>query len=274
MPSDDEVRDRHLLNEISRITNDYGALHRRTSRDLARSRAELAKAHSVLGAVAHDLRTPLSAVLGFTELLLDDETLTPAQRELGERVNRAADTMTTLTEELVEAVTVGASPFRSDPVNLSLVARRVITRHQLLKPPRGVRAVIDNDLTEDAPTLVQGDEAKLERLLDNLVSNAVKFSPDGGYVHVSVTDDARTAEIRVRDDGPGLPSEQHEKIFAPFHRAPDAVAVAGVGLGLTIVKQLAERHGGRVHVESTLGAGATFVVRLPLTGGARSSAQQ
>lgn len=270
MTTDDEVRDRHLLNEISRITNDYGALHRRTARDLAQSRAELAKAHTVLGSVAHDLRTPLSAVLGFTELLLDDEDLTPAQRELAERVSRAARTMTALTEELVEAVIVGASPLRSDPVDLSLVARHVITRHQLLQPPRGVRVVIDRDLTKDAPTLVQGDAAKLERLLDNLVSNAVKFSPDGGYVHVSVTDDGRAAEIRVRDDGPGLPAEQLEQIFAPFHRAPGAADVPGVGLGLTIVRQITERHGGRVHVESTPGAGATFVVRLPLSSGAES----
>lgn len=264
MTADDQARDRRLLNEISRITNDYGALHRRTVRDLARSRAELAKAHSVLGTVAHDLRTPLSAVRGFTELLLDEE-LTPAQRELAERVSRAARTMTTLTEELVEAVTAGASAFRSDPVDLSRVARNVISRHQLLQPPRGVRVVLDRDLAAETPTVVQGDEAKLERVLDNLVSNAVKFSPDGGVVHVSVTEDARTAEIRVRDGGPGLPPEQLEEIFTPFHRAPGAAAVPGVGLGLTIVRQITERHGGRVHVESVLGDGATFVVRLPLS---------
>ena len=137
MSTDDEVRDRRLINEISRITNDYGALHRRTARDLARSRAELAKSRTVLGTVAHDLRTPLSAVLGFTELLLDDDGLSAAQRDLGERVQRAARTMTTLTEELVEAVLVGASPLRSDPVNLSLVATHVITRHQLLNLPVG-----------------------------------------------------------------------------------------------------------------------------------------
>lgn len=271
MTSDDDLRDQRLHDEIGRITNDYGALHRRTVRDLARSRAELAKAHSVLGSVAHDLRTPLTAILGFTELLLDDEQLTPAQRELSERVERAARTMATLTEELVEAVTAGTSPLRSDPVDLSLVVRHVIARHQLLRPPRGVRVVIDRDVAR-APTIIQGDEAKLERLVDNLVSNAVKFSPDDGHVRVSVTDDARTAEIRVRDDGPGLPAEQLEKVFAPFHRAPEAAAVPGVGLGLTIVRQITERHGGRVHVESVGGAGAAFVVRLPLTRGGRNDA--
>ena len=77
MPAREDRRDQRLHDEISRITNDYGALHRRTVRDLARSRAELAKAHTVLGAVAHDLRAPLTAVLGFTELLIDDEDLTP-----------------------------------------------------------------------------------------------------------------------------------------------------------------------------------------------------
>jgi len=270
LKSDDDLRDQRLYDEISQITNDYGALHRQTVRDLARCRAELATTHTVLGTVAHDLRTPLSAVLGFTELLLGDEALTPAQRELSERVNSAARTMTTLTEELVEAVTAGVSPLRTEPVNLSLVVRQVIARHQLLQPPRGVQVVIDKDLTRDAPTIVHGDEAKLERLLDNLVSNAVKFSPAGGDVRVCVAHDARNAEIRVSDDGPGLPAAQLEKIFAPFHRAPGAAAIPGVGLGLTIVKQVTERHGGHVHVESALGAGATFVVRLPLTSRART----
>jgi len=261
--SAEDLRDQGLLLEISRITNEYGALHRRTARDLARSRAELAQAHQVLGTVAHDLRTPLSTVTGFIELLLDED-LTPAQRELGERVSHAARTMNTLTEELVEAVTFGASPLRSAPVDVSAVVTRVITRHQLLQPPRGVRVVLELDPTPGAPTLVSGDEAKLERLLDNLISNALKFSPDDGIVHVSVTADPRNAEIRVRDDGPGLPAEQLDEIFSPFHRAPGAAGVPGVGLGLTIVKQITERHGGRVHVESVLGAGATFVVRLPL----------
>lgn len=273
MPDRDERRDRHLHDEISRITNEYGALHRRTVRDLALSRAELAKARTVLGTVAHDLRTPLAAVLGFTELLLDDDDLTPTQREMSERVSSAARTMTTLTEELVEAVTAGASSFRSDPVDLAAMVRQVVTRHQLLKPPRGVRIVMTTDLDARLSITVQGDEAKLERLLDNLISNAVKFSPDGAEVRISLTENGRCAEIRVRDDGPGLPGDQLDEIFTPFHRAPGAAAVPGIGLGLAIVRQITERHGGSVHVESTLGAGATFVVCLPLNHVGRPNAK-
>ncbi len=264
MTTDDDLRDERLLLEVGQMTHEYGALHRRTVRDLARTRAELAQAHGVLGTVAHDLRSPLSSVLGFTELLLDDQALTPAQRDLSERVNRAARTLTILTDELVESVTFGASPLRSTPVDMSELVSRMIIRHQLLQPPRGVRIVIENGSSGAVPVIVHGDEAKLERLLDNLISNAVKFSPDDGYVHVSVSQDGRDAEIRVRDEGPGLPPEQLEAIFLPFHRAPGAGLVPGIGLGLTIVKQISERHGGRVHVESVLAAGATFVVRLPL----------
>ncbi len=274
MRSSDDLRDQHLYDEISQITNDYGALYRRTVRELARCKADLARAHSVLGTVAHDLRTPLAAVVGFTELLLDDADLTPAQRDLNERVDRAARVMTALTEELVEAATASGSPLSHDPVNLSLVLRHVVARHQLLKSPRGVQVVIDKDLTQGAPTILNGDEGKLERLVENLVSNAAKFSPPGGEVRVSVTHDSRTAEIRVSDDGPGLPAEQVEQVFAPFHRAPDAADIPGVGLGLTIVKQVAERHGGSVHVESVPGAGATFVVRLPLASRLRTPPDQ
>lgn len=264
MASDDESRDRRLLLEVEQITHEYGALHRRTARDLARTRAELAQAHRILGTVAHDLRTPLTAILGFTEMLLDDQDLTPAQRELGERVNHAAHTMAALTNELVEAVTLGGSPLRSHPVDVFQVVRQTIARHQLLQPPRKIRILLDRQPSKDDSAMVQGDEAKLERLMENLISNAVKFSPDEGCVRVTVTDDGRDAEIRVRDDGPGLPVDELEKIFSPFHRAPGAAQVPGVGLGLTIVKQIAERHGGRVHVESVPGGGATFLVHLPL----------
>lgn len=272
MTSNDDLRDQRLLVEVGQLTHEYAALHRRTVRDLARTRAELARSERVLGTVAHDLRTPLSAVVGFTEMLLDDEALTSAQRELSERVKHAARNLATLTDELVEAVTLGGSPLRSTPVDVSQVVDQTVARHQLLRPPRGIRVVVDRHPTTDAPSIVQGDEAKLERLLDNLISNAVKFSPDGGYVHVNVTDDGRDVEIRVSDEGPGLPAEQLEAVFSPFHRAPSAVTIPGVGLGLTIVKQITERHGGRVHVESILGAGAVFIVRLPLTGVGRTDA--
>lgn len=273
MTHDGRLLDRDLLNEISRITNDYGVLQRRTARELAECRAELAKARSVLGAVAHDLRSPLSAVLGFAELLLLDPQLAAEQRDQVERLEHAALAMTHLTEELVDAVTIGAARLRSDAVDVSSVVRHVVTRHQLLQLPRGVQAVVDAPLDADARVQVQGDEAKLERLLDNLVSNAAKFSPDRGRVRISLTRDDLWVEIRVRDDGPGIPADQLDKIFEPFYRTTDAATVPGAGLGLTIVRQIAERHGGRVHAESRPGAGATFVVRLPLNHGVRIDGQ-
>ena len=269
---DDRRRDQRLYDEISEITNDYGALHRRSVRDLARSRVELTRAHAVLGTVAHDLRTPLSTVAGFIELLLADEALSDDQRELGERVERAARTMAVLVEELVETVTAGGAPLRSDPVDLSSMVRNVIARHQLLQPPRGVRVVADNSLWDDTSVVVLGDEGQLERMLDNVVSNALKFSPDEGEVRVRLAGEDDHAELRVSDDGPGIPADQLDQIFTPFHRAPGAAAVPGVGLGLTIVKELVQRHGGQVHVESVLGEGATFVVRLPRRRRPRSSA--
>lgn len=272
MTADDERRDQRLYDQISEITNDYGALHRRAIRDLARCRVELTQAHAVLGAVAHDLRTPLSSVVGFTELLLTDDGLTEAQRELGERVERAALTMTALIEELVATVTAGGAPLRSDPVDLSSMVRNLIAKHQLLLPPRGVRVVADHALRDDTPVVVLGDEGQLERMLENMVSNAVKFSPDEGEVRVGLAADDVGAELRVSDDGPGIPADQLDEIFTPFHRAPGAGAVPGVGLGLTIVKELVQRHGGQVRVVSVVGEGATFVVHLPRGRRPRSSA--
>lgn len=262
MSPSERARERRLLNELSRINNDYGTLQRKAMQDLARSRHELATAHGVLGTVAHDLRTPLQAVLGFAEFLLDED-LDPHQRDLAERIARAADQMSRLAEELLDTVGSGATDLARDPVDVDAMVDEVVSRHALLGSSRGVVVRRDGTLPAGVRAQVLGDQLRLQRVLDNLVGNAVKFSPDQGAVTVTVavTDDAVT--LAVADEGPGIDASEQDAVFTAFHRVPGTSGAPGIGLGLTIVRQIVERHGGTVGLESALGEGATFTVSLP-----------
>lgn len=261
MSPTEPARNRTLLTELSRINNDYGVLQRQTQRDLARSRHELAEARGILGTVAHDLRTPLQAVIGFAELLLEAD-LEPDQRDLVERIASSGRTMSELTEDLLRTFAGGSSTADLGPVNLPTLVEELISRYNLLAARSGTPLVLLNTLPREV--WIAGDATQLRRAIENLVNNALKFSPPEGTVRVELAAREGSVEITVRDEGPGIDEAEHDRIFEPFHRAPGSDAVPGVGLGLPIVRQVVEQHGGTVSVDSRPGAGATFAIRLPL----------
>lgn len=259
----ERARERRLLNELSRINNEYATRQRSTMQELARSRHELAAAHGALGAVAHDLRSPLQAVLGFAEFLLEEE-LDEHQRELVERIGRSAEQMSRLTDELLDTLVVGGAALDRSPVDIDALVDDLVARYLLLGTGRDVTVRrVDEPAGEQASALVLGDRARLERVLENLASNAVKFSPDGGTVRITVRTTDDEVAVSVADEGPGIAPEDQEAVFQPFHRAEGSETVPGIGLGLSIVRQLVERHGGSVTLASAVGHGATFTVRLP-----------
>lgn len=255
----DGARDRRLLVELSRINNDYGRMQRETMRELARSRHELSEAQSVLGAVAHDLRTPLQAVIGFAEFLLDED-LEPDQRELATRIVHAGQIMSDLTEDLLSTIIGRREMPPPEPVDLSALVTEVTSRYDLLAERSD--ATVTLDVSVPRALLIEGDAPKLRRAFENLITNAIKFSPTNGTVRVVLEQRDDQIEFRVSDDGPGIDPAEHQAVFEPFHRVEGAAAVPGVGLGLPIVKQIIEQHDGTVTLASSLGAGATFVVRL------------
>jgi len=254
--------ERRLLDELTRINNDYGVLQRSTLQDLARNRQSLSQAQGLLGAVVHDMRTPLQAVLGFAEFLLDED-LEPRQRDLVERIARSGKVMADLTDDLLESVASGATALDVETLDLATLLDEVVAHYNLLAQRPGVRVELATPASRSVE--VVGSASKLRRMLDNLIGNAVKFSPEGGTVHASLSSDAAGVLLTVSDEGPGIDPSQHDAVFAPFHRASGTVAVPGVGLGLAIVKQIVERHGGSIAIDSRLGEGATFTVRLPPT---------
>ena len=220
-----------------------------------------------IAVASHDMRTPLAAIRGYAQLATrhldraekpDPELL---QRWLGE-VDASVDRLTHLVSELLDATLVRADqsvPLNLAEVKLSAVAGEVLERHRQMTD----RHSLVLETADDEPTGLW-DAARLARVLDNIVGNAIKFSPDGGDVVVRIGREGARAFVAVSDRGIGIPASEREKIFNPMYRGGNAENVAGTGLGLAGSRRLVELMGGTIAVESRIGQGSTFTVWLPL----------
>ncbi len=220
-----------------------------------------------VSAVSHELRTPLTSIVGYTELLADDlsDSLTEAQHQLVERIDRNGERLLHLVEDLLTLARVEEGSLSMDrvPTDLRTAVRAATDEvsHAAHKGRVTMRVILPPE-----PVLLQGDPAYLERLVLNLVSNAVKFTPAGGVVEVLLDVGRDVAELCVADNGMGIPLEEQGQLFQRFFRSTLATehAIQGTGLGLHIVRSIAEAHNGSVDVESTLGIGSTFRFVVPL----------
>jgi signal transduction histidine kinase len=218
----------------------------------------------LLATVSHELKNPLSAVLGYVELLEDDSA--PGQAHEYRAIRRNVGRMTRLVDDLLllSRLANPAQPLRGEPVDLGGIVRVVVDDMSVQASQRQ----IDLHLAPVPATIcVDGEASDLERAVVNLLSNAVKYSPPGSRVHVTVRSDGATGLVEVRDEGLGISVADQAELFGEFFRSADPLARAepGTGLGLSIVKRIAERHRGRVDVASELGRGSTFTLALPLT---------
>ena len=216
-----------------------------------------------LQALSHELRTPLTVIRGFALTLGQHGTrMTEDQRgALVGRLGAASERLERLLVDLldVDRLTQGVVPVERRPTNVRALVDGILVE---IDPRRhDVRVECDRDL------MVALDAPKVERIVENLVRNAVKHTPAGTRVLVVVTGTEDGIVLTVDDDGPGVPPELAERIFDPFEQgAPSSTdASPGTGIGLALVAKFAELHGGRARVEPTLGGGATFVVDLPAT---------
>jgi signal transduction histidine kinase len=214
--------------------------------------------------VSHELRTPLTSVMGAADNLLDGIAgpIDERPRAYLRRIKDNSDRLLRLINELLDLSRIEAgkeevvaAPFRIEP----LVRETIDTLRPLAEERR-----VTIESVAVAPLTLRADRDKISRVLLNLAHNAVKFTPAGGRVEISVVDLGDATRLSVRDTGTGIPAAELERIFDKFHqvrriRGPSA----GSGLGLAISRQLVEMHGGRLTVQSTLGAGTTFEVVLP-----------
>ncbi|MET1002314.1 MAG: HAMP domain-containing sensor histidine kinase, partial [Acidimicrobiia bacterium] len=219
-----------------------------------------------VGLISHELRTPLSSILGYLELMRDDtdEPLSDEQMMYLGIAERNAHRLLRLMGDLLFTAQVGANSFNIDAseVDVVPVVRASIESARPVADAQGVTIVAD--VTDDI-ALVSGDPTRIGQAIDNLLSNAIKFTPRGGNVIVAVSCDGENIVIRLTDTGMGIPANELDQLFSRFFRASTATraAVPGVGLGLTITKAIIDAHGGDLDVESEVGVGTTFIVRLP-----------
>jgi signal transduction histidine kinase len=220
--------------------------------------------------VSHELRSPMAAVIGAARTLQDHwRDLSAEQREaflglIGEETSRLAELIGDVLD--TSRIEAGTFSYTFSDVDLGEVVYGVVTASSLAQDEVHVHADVAGRLP-----LVRGDRERLRQVLQNLVDNAVKYSPTGGEVVVAASADDGLVRVAVRDRGPGIPLEDQRVIFEKFGRASVAGgAKPGTGLGLFIARSIAEAHGGSIDVDSTPARGATFTLALPLDSGSHA----
>lgn len=216
--------------------------------------------------VSHELRTPLASVLGFAELLLHKELKPERQRKYILTIHQEARRLTTLINDFLDLQRMesGRQSYDLKPLRLSAIIQEAI---ELQKVNAGQHRFEWKNTCGRA--LVLADRDKLQQVFTNLISNAVKYSPGGGTITIDCRQEGRNIVVDITDEGLGIPADALPKLFSKFYRVDnsDRREIGGTGLGLAIVKEIVNRHKGDVAVQSVLGTGSTFTVKLPVLDG-------
>jgi PAS domain S-box-containing protein len=221
-----------------------------------------------ISTVSHELRTPVTSIVGYTELLEDGSVVDPAeeQRPLLESIGRNAQRLIALCNDLLTlgGLDSGATHWARETIDLASILPEA---EDAVRPLTAGRDLTLSFSSEPDPILVIGDRVQLERVLVNLLGNAIKFTEDGGRVECRVERHDNEAWLCVSDTGIGIPTDEQAQLFQRFFRSSTAqqMAIQGTGLGLSIVAAIVAAHGGRIDVRSAHLEGTTFTVRLPVT---------
>jgi signal transduction histidine kinase len=261
--SADDLALAQLLADQAAVVLESRALIDEAARVQAQEAATRLK-EDFVSAAAHDLKTPLTTLLGQAQILelrfARDPSLAP-HRPAVDRIAREARRLSALVEDLLDASRIeeGKLEVRREPVDIGAVVRAVAERSR----PEKERIVVD----ASEPLLGSFDRRRIDQLVDNLLENGLKYSGPDSPVELRAWREDGAIRISVRDHGIGIPAVDLPRVFDRFHRASnvDARSYAGIGLGLYICRGIAEEHGGRIWVESTVGEGSTFHVALPDT---------
>ena len=219
---------------------------------------------------SHELKTPIAAIRGFVETIIDDPQMEgDIQRQFLGRARAQVDRLSNIVQDLIDLsrFDAGEGGSRKDPVDLAEILRTVIA--EKLDHANLENVELDIELEIDT-LMMEGDQDGLHQMVTNLVDNAIKHSKEGGKVSVRLSKKASIAVIEVEDTGMGIPSEEQQRIFERFYRVDRARSrvKGGTGLGLSIVKHVSQAHGGVVHVKSQIDKGSVFTIELPIASSA------
>ncbi|WP_344081131.1 PAS domain-containing sensor histidine kinase [Streptomyces crystallinus] len=231
--------------------------------------AELAQQRNeFLASASHHLRTPLTSIISFCDLLADPASgpLDPDRRQFLEAIRRNAERMATVITTLLDTTRMREPRLRLEfgEVDIARMLEHAVHDRMATLTGAGLFTVLD---CAPGPPLY-GDEHRLEHVLANLLENAAKYTPPGGRVTIGAAPDGDSWRIAVADTGIGVPEPYREEIFSGFFRAPNAESggFPGTGLGLTFSRDIVRRHGGELTVADAPGGGAVFTLRLPVAG--------
>jgi PAS domain S-box-containing protein len=252
----------HWVSVQRDVSEEYAAKEER-ARLLHQAQQAMRLRNDLLSMVSHELKTPLTSLLGFTHLLERQHTTAAQQQRAVHTIAKQAQRLHMLIEEVLdlERIQSGMLTLRMEPVDVGVLAERVVAEHQPLL--RAQQTLTLHNPSE--PVRVGGDTKRLEHVLQHLIQNAVTFSPHGGTIAVMVNSEDNQARITVGDQGIGIPAAAQAHIFERFYRASNVepLQVGGFGVGLYVVHEIVKRHGGTIAVESTEDGGSTFTVCLP-----------
>ncbi|MDN4174443.1 HAMP domain-containing sensor histidine kinase [Nocardioides sp. SOB77] len=219
-----------------------------------------------VASVSHELRTPLTSIVGYVQMLREDDTLTTQTARQLEVVDRNAHRLLRLITDLLDTAQIEAGPvgMRRTPCDLSALVSSCADAARPAYRAAGIG--LEVAVPDALPMLL--DRQRIEQVVDNLLTNAMKYSAAGTVVRVGLAVEDGRAELTVVDRGIGISAADRDRLFTRFFRSRDAEdrSIQGVGLGLSITREIVEAHGGRVEVDSELGVGSTFRVRLPMAG--------
>jgi signal transduction histidine kinase len=265
---------RHVLHHAAPLRDPEGAIQAAVVTlvditDLKQAQAEAHRAEDFrerfLGIVSHDLRNPLSAIIASAGFLRDDESLGARQLRAVQRIARSADRMGRMIADLLDFTRGrlgGGIPLSRQPTNLRHLCRHVVDELEASHPGRELR------LRAEGHFLGEWDPDRLAQVIGNLGKNALDYSPEGTPVDFRLHDEGTALCLEVHNQGAPIPADQLSRLFEPFRRASqdENRPRPGLGLGLYIVQQIVQAHGGTIAVRSTVADGTTFTVRLPRHG--------
>ena len=230
-------------------------------RDITERRRLEHSREEAFSAVSHEMRTPLTAIIGFTQYLLENPISVERQREYLQMIDKESERLKRLIDNLLSLQRLRAGFGLNNPAPVSPYPLLLELAEQYRTPL--VKQHIEIDCSIDFPP-VWADSDKLREALSNLLDNAIKYSPTAGTIILGANRDGNAANLWVRDQGSGIPEQEQKKIFKRFYRLETRNGPPGTGLGLALVKEIAQAHGGRVTVQSRSGEATTFLLQIPL----------